>query len=149
MPIRRGTFSLARSFSPSSLDDLDADADAHERPMSLSLSQLVASRLPSGAVFSCADPSVLSFIALKTGLACSSRPPPKYSLPTPFGTSAQSALAHLRLRAWSSASEEGATSVGLPAGMLLGNRAPRTVRRSGGRLAGSKTYRWMPYDRSL
>jgi hypothetical protein len=119
--------------------------------MSLSLSRPLSlvSCLLSGAVFSCADPSVLSFDPLKTGLARSSKPPPKYSLPTPFGTSAQSALAHLRLRAQSSASEEGATSVGLPAGMLLGKRAPRTVRRSGGRLAASKTDRWMPYERSL
>ena len=119
------------------------DDDDGQRPRPLSPSFLPLSMVLA-AVFSSADPSVLSWRALlKTGLA-RSRPPPKYSRPTPFGTSAQSALAHLRLRARSSASEDGATRVDLPAGMLPGKRAPRTVRRSGGSLAASKTWRWMP-----
>lgn len=74
---------------------------------------------------------------------------PKYSLPTRFGMRAKSELAHLRLRARRPASEDGGTSEGLPDGILLGNRAPRTVRRRGASLSGSKTYRWTAYDRSL
>jgi hypothetical protein len=120
------------------VESLDVDATLSLSP-SLSCLRLLL------AVFSSADPSGFSFVPVETGLARSgsSRPPPKYSLPIPFGRSPQRALAHLRLRARSSAPEAGATSAGLPAGMLLGNKAPRTLRSSGGRLAGSKTCRWM------
>jgi hypothetical protein len=81
--------------------------------------------------------------AVVVGVVAVARPlnlPPKNSLPTGRGSIPKSDLAHLRLRARSSVSEAGATSSGaLLLAMLLGNRAPRTLRRSGGRLAAFST----------
>ncbi len=76
------------------------------------------------------------------------RRPRKKRRPIPVGASAQRALAHLRRRAASSVSDEGPTSVGAPS-VLLGKRAPRSDRRSGGNKVGSRTKRPMEWERSL
>lgn len=60
----------------------------------------------------------------------------------------QIALAHLRLRTASSSSDEGTTNVEVP-GALLGNRAPRTERSSGGRRSGDSMDVWIQCDKSL